>query len=246
MCCCSYNRQYCLEVSAIEPVIGTRDWESLWSHASSHTNGPWTGRVDCWGRPCTDLSGLSLKQRYQVPTASGPISVVVCGDQDKPALLTYPDVGLNCKNLHPYPNSCSLTLWPSELGFFSSHHGSLLDFMMHHERLLHCWKRVLSDWRFGCQEGLQISSFLFWNVECSLMHELRCCLAHRESSMYSESHFFVLFHLQMYHVLKGCFHILRPHRCFTTIFAYTMLMHWGMRSVSYSFWWLLQLLGTEF
>ncbi|CAK9232303.1 unnamed protein product [Sphagnum troendelagicum] len=33
--------------------------------------------------------------RYQVPTASGPISVVVCGDQDKPALLTYPDVGLN-------------------------------------------------------------------------------------------------------------------------------------------------------
>ncbi|CAK9230833.1 unnamed protein product [Sphagnum tenellum] len=34
-------------------------------------------------------------QRYYVPTASGAISVVVCGDPDKPALLTYPDVGLN-------------------------------------------------------------------------------------------------------------------------------------------------------
>ncbi len=180
---------------------------SLWSHASSHTNGRWTGRVDCWGRPCTDLSGLSLKQRYHVPTASGPISVVVCGDQDKPALLTYPDVGLNCKNLHPYPNPCSLTLWPSELGFFSSHHGSLLDFMMHHERLLHCWKIVLSDWRFGSQEGLQISSFLFWNVECSLMHELRWCLAHRESSMYSDSHFF-------------CFVSFADVSCFEGLFSY--------------------------
>jgi hypothetical protein len=25
--------------------------------------------------------------------------VVVCGDPDKPALLTYPDVGLNCESL---------------------------------------------------------------------------------------------------------------------------------------------------
>jgi len=38
----------------------------------------------CWGG-----------QRHYVPTTSGPISVVVCGDQDKPALLTYSDVGLN-------------------------------------------------------------------------------------------------------------------------------------------------------
>ncbi len=38
------------------------------------------------------------KQRHYVPTTSGPISVVVCGDQDKPALLTYSDVGLNCEN----------------------------------------------------------------------------------------------------------------------------------------------------
>jgi hypothetical protein len=29
MCCCSYNRQFCLEVSAIEPVIETRDWEAF-------------------------------------------------------------------------------------------------------------------------------------------------------------------------------------------------------------------------
>ncbi|KAH8946570.1 hypothetical protein BDL97_12G102400 [Sphagnum fallax] len=34
-------------------------------------------------------------ERHHVPTALGSISVVICGDQDKPALLTYPDVGLN-------------------------------------------------------------------------------------------------------------------------------------------------------
>lgn len=36
-------------------------------------------------------------QEYLVPTSFGHVSVVVCGDQDKPALITYPDVGLNCK-----------------------------------------------------------------------------------------------------------------------------------------------------
>lgn len=34
-------------------------------------------------------------QEYMVSTSYGPISVTVCGDQDKPALVTYPDVGLN-------------------------------------------------------------------------------------------------------------------------------------------------------
>lgn len=29
-------------------------------------------------------------------TSKGSISVFVCGDQEKPALITYPDVGLNC------------------------------------------------------------------------------------------------------------------------------------------------------
>jgi hypothetical protein len=32
-----------------------------------------------------------------VTTRCGPVSVVVYGDEDKPALVTYPDVGLNCK-----------------------------------------------------------------------------------------------------------------------------------------------------
>nr|XP_024396275.1 protein NDL2-like isoform X2 [Physcomitrium patens] len=32
---------------------------------------------------------------YLVPTSFGPISVTVCGDLDKCALVTYPDVGLN-------------------------------------------------------------------------------------------------------------------------------------------------------
>lgn len=34
-------------------------------------------------------------QEYLVPTSFGHISVTVCGDLDKPALVTYPDVGLN-------------------------------------------------------------------------------------------------------------------------------------------------------
>jgi hypothetical protein len=31
-----------------------------------------------------------------VKTSRGSISVYVCGDQEKPALITYPDVALNC------------------------------------------------------------------------------------------------------------------------------------------------------
>lgn len=35
-------------------------------------------------------------QEYVVKTSKGSISVFVCGDQEKPALITYPDVALNC------------------------------------------------------------------------------------------------------------------------------------------------------
>ena len=34
-----------------------------------------------------------------VKTSKGSVSVFVCGDQGKPALITYPDVALNCKLL---------------------------------------------------------------------------------------------------------------------------------------------------
>jgi len=37
-----------------------------------------------------------LLQECVVKTSKGSISVFVCGDQEKPALITYPDVGLNC------------------------------------------------------------------------------------------------------------------------------------------------------
>jgi hypothetical protein len=40
------------------------------------------------------------------------------------------------------------------------------------------------------------------------MHELRCCLAHRESSMYSESHFFF------------CFVSFADVSCFEGLFSY--------------------------
>lgn len=36
-----------------------------------------------------------------MPTTFGHVSVTVCGDLDKPALVTYPDVGLNCKSEEP-------------------------------------------------------------------------------------------------------------------------------------------------
>ncbi|KAG0558969.1 hypothetical protein M758_10G065500 [Ceratodon purpureus] len=46
-------------------------------------------------------------QEYSVPTSFGHISVTVCGDQDKPALVTYPDVGLNYLSCFEGLFSCS-------------------------------------------------------------------------------------------------------------------------------------------
>jgi hypothetical protein len=36
-------------------------------------------------------------QEHIIRTSHGSVSVAVYGDQDKPALITYPDLGLNCK-----------------------------------------------------------------------------------------------------------------------------------------------------
>jgi len=36
-------------------------------------------------------------QEHVVRTRHGCVSVSVYGDQDKPALITYPDLALNCK-----------------------------------------------------------------------------------------------------------------------------------------------------
>lgn len=40
--------------------------------------------------------GICL-QEHLVKTCHGYVSVAVIGDQDKPALVTYPDLALNCK-----------------------------------------------------------------------------------------------------------------------------------------------------
>jgi hypothetical protein len=37
-------------------------------------------------------------QEHHIQTNHGPVSVAVYGDHDKPALVTYPDIALNCKN----------------------------------------------------------------------------------------------------------------------------------------------------
>lgn len=40
-------------------------------------------------------------------TRCGSVTVAVYGDEDKPALVTYPDVGLNCKC---YQRFCNLLI----------------------------------------------------------------------------------------------------------------------------------------
>lgn len=45
------------------------------------------------------LTQIILLQECTVKTSKGSLSVLVCGDQEKPALITYPDVALNCNLL---------------------------------------------------------------------------------------------------------------------------------------------------
>lgn len=40
-----------------------------------------------------------LIQEHVVKTSYGSLSVAVYGDRDKPALITYPDLALNCKEM---------------------------------------------------------------------------------------------------------------------------------------------------
>jgi len=44
-------------------------------------------------RDATDI----FVQEHIIRTRHGSVSVSVYGDQDKPALITYPDLALNCK-----------------------------------------------------------------------------------------------------------------------------------------------------
>lgn len=49
-------------------------------------------------------------------TTYGPVCVAVCGDPDKPALITYPDVALNCKRTYILTSS-SLATYPKLLNW---------------------------------------------------------------------------------------------------------------------------------
>lgn len=40
---------------------------------------------------------LFFTQQHIIRTGQGSISVIIYGDQDKPALITYPDLALNCE-----------------------------------------------------------------------------------------------------------------------------------------------------
>jgi hypothetical protein len=53
-----------------------------------------------------DLPCLNLFQEHHVRTGCGSVSVIVYGDQDKPALITYPDLALNCKCIMSYLLCC--------------------------------------------------------------------------------------------------------------------------------------------
>lgn len=53
----------------------------------------------CWNFDFFFLGLISWIEHFQecaVKTSKGSISVFVCGDQEKPALITYSDVALNC------------------------------------------------------------------------------------------------------------------------------------------------------
>lgn len=54
------------------------------------------------GYLCDYLHFLIFFQEYLVKTGCGPVSVLVCGDPDKPALVTYPDLALNRKHIKCY------------------------------------------------------------------------------------------------------------------------------------------------
>lgn len=49
----------------------------------------------CWLKTCHSC----YSQEHHVRTGQGSVSVIVCGDQDKPPLITYPDLALNRKCL---------------------------------------------------------------------------------------------------------------------------------------------------
>ncbi|KAJ4847278.1 NuDeL-like protein [Turnera subulata] len=61
---------------------------------------------------CLEKKMKQKKMEYHVRTGRGSVSVIVCGDQDKPALITYPDLALNhfsCfQGLFCWPEAASL------------------------------------------------------------------------------------------------------------------------------------------
>lgn len=73
-----------------------------------------------------DLDKLAFSyfdiQEHIIKTAHAYVSVAVFGDQDKPALITYPDLALNCKKTKL--NSHKLYHWFSTKFLRSSKHFS--------------------------------------------------------------------------------------------------------------------------
>ncbi|KAL5768662.1 hypothetical protein ACOSP7_015209 [Xanthoceras sorbifolium] len=71
--------------------------------------------VDCSDSVSIDMEKICLSgKEYHVQTGRGSVSVIVYGDQDKPALITYPDLALNhmsCfQGLFFWPEAASLLL----------------------------------------------------------------------------------------------------------------------------------------
>lgn len=71
--------------------------------------------VDSSDSVSIDMEKICLSgKEYHVPTGRGSVSVIVYGDQDKPALITYPDLALNhmsCfQGLFFWPEAASLLL----------------------------------------------------------------------------------------------------------------------------------------
>lgn len=69
-------------------------------------------RIESWIRSVLAAKGLPfLHQEHLVTTSCGCVSVSVYGDEDKPALVTYPDVGLNCKSFPFHSDLNTSSCW---------------------------------------------------------------------------------------------------------------------------------------
>eukprot|EP01018_Ginkgo_biloba_P032670 Gb_01692 [translate_table: standard] len=92
---CGRGDRLLIDSIAWKEIVEGGDFSHLFRVAFGGRN--WCGGMgDSSGSVSVDVEMIPWGgQEHIVQTSHGPISVFVCGDQEKPALVTYPDVALN-------------------------------------------------------------------------------------------------------------------------------------------------------